>query len=113
LKPETNTSWDIGVEQGLWKGAKIRATYFENYLEDLIYSKTVTPTYSEKINVGKAESKGVELEAEQRFEKWLRLFANFTYTNGKITENEAKPEIKDKRLTYMPERMFNAGAEFH
>ncbi|MEW6409171.1 MAG: TonB-dependent receptor [Nitrospirota bacterium] len=111
LKPETTTSWDIGVKQGLWKGAKIGITYFENYLEDLIYSQTVTPTYWERINAGKAESKGVELEAEQRFEKWLRLFANFTYNDGKITENEVKPKTVGKRLLYLPEKMFNMGAD--
>ena len=111
LKPETTTSWDISVEQGLWKGAKIKATYFENYLKDLIYSQTVTPTYWERINAGKAESKGVELEAEQRFEKWLRLFANFTYNDGKITENVAKPQSVGKKLLYLPEKMFNVGAD--
>ena len=105
LKPETTTSWDMGIEQGLWKGAKIKATYFENYMENLIYRKTVTSTYQESINAGKAESRGVELEVEQRFDKWLRLFANFTYTN-------AKPETEGKQLTDVPERMFNAGAEF-
>ncbi|MEW6162507.1 MAG: TonB-dependent receptor [Nitrospirota bacterium] len=111
LKPETTTSWEISVNQGLWKGAKIGITYFENYLEDLIYSQTTSPTYWERINVGKAESKGVELEAEQRFEKWLRLFANFTYNNGKITENVAKPLTVGKRLLYLPEKMFNMGAD--
>jgi len=112
LKPETTTSWDAGIEQGLWKGAKIKATYFENYMKNLIYSKTVTATLQENINAGKAESKGIELEAEQRFDKWLRLFANFTYNNTKIKENDAKPETVGKKLTYVPERMFNAGAEF-
>lgn len=112
LKPETTTSWDIGIEQGLWKGAKIKATYFENYIEDLIYRKTVSSTFQELINAGKAESKGVEIEAEQRFDKWLRLFANFTYTDAKIKENSAKPETVGKRLTNVPERMFNTGAEF-
>lgn len=112
LKPETTKSWDIGVEQRLWKGAKIKATYFENYMEDLIYMKTVTPTYLARTNVGKAESKGTELEAEQRFEKWLRLFANFTYNNAKIKENEAKPETVGKKLTDLPERMFNIGGDF-
>lgn len=112
LKPETTTSWDIGIEQGLWKGAKIRATYFENYMEDLIYGKTVSPTYQEFINAGKAESKGVELEAEQRFDIGLRLFANFTYNNVKMKENIAKPKTEGKRLTDVPERMFNVGAEF-
>ncbi|MBI5211780.1 MAG: TonB-dependent receptor [Nitrospirae bacterium] len=112
LKPETTTSWDIGIEQGLWKGAKIKAAYFENYMEDLIYRKTVSSTYQESINAGKAESKGVEIEAEQRFDKWLRLFANFTYTDAKLKENNAKPETVGKKLTDVPERMFNAGAEF-
>jgi iron complex outermembrane receptor protein len=111
LKPETNTAWDAGINQGLWKGAKIGITYFENYLEDLIYSQTVSETLSERKNVGKAESKGVEIEAEQRFDKWLRLFANFTYTNAKIKENDAKPEIVGKKLVWFPERMFNAGAD--
>ena len=110
LKPETTTSWDISVDQGLWKGAKIKAAYFENYLENLIYSQTITSTYWERVNVGKAESKGVELEAEQRFEKWLRLFVNFTYNNGKVTENEAKPQTVGKKLLYLPEKMFNVGA---
>ncbi len=112
LKPETTTSWDIGIEQGLWKGAKIRATYFENYMEDLIYRKTVSSTLQEHINAGKAESKGVEIEAEQRFGKELRLFANFTYTDATVKENDAKPEAEGKKLTDVPERMFNSGAEF-
>jgi iron complex outermembrane receptor protein len=112
LKPETTISWDIGIEQGLWKGAKIKAAYFENYMKDLIYRKTVSATLQENINAGKAESKGVEIEAEQRFGKELRLFANFTYTDAKIKENDAKPETVGKRLTDVPERMFNAGAEF-
>jgi iron complex outermembrane receptor protein len=112
LKPETTTSWDIGIEQGLWKGAKVKSTYFENYMKDLIYRKTVSSTLQELINAGKAESKGVELEAEQRFDKWLRLFANYTYTDAKIKKNDAKPSTEGKKLTQVPENMFNAGAEF-
>ncbi len=112
LKPETTTSWDIGIEQGLWKGAKIRAAYFENYMKDLIYRKTVSATLQENINAGKAESKGVEIEAEQRFDKWLRLFANFTYTDAKIKKNDAKPATEGKRLTQVPESMFNIGGDF-
>jgi iron complex outermembrane receptor protein len=111
LKPETTISWDIGAEQVLWKGAKIKATYFENYMEDLVYYAMTTPTLYERKNVGKAESKGVELEAEQGIGNWLRLFANFTYTDSEITENPAKPTTEGKRLTMLPETMFNIGAD--
>ncbi|GAB5046481.1 TonB-dependent receptor plug domain-containing protein [Thermodesulfovibrio sp. TK110] len=112
LDPETVVSWDIGIEQKLWKGAKLSLTYFENYMKDLIYRKTVTSTYQELINVGKAESRGVEFEIEQRFEKWLRLFGNFTYTDSEIKENEANPKTVGCRLTYTPLWRANIGAEF-
>ncbi|MEW6102242.1 MAG: TonB-dependent receptor [bacterium] len=112
LKPETTFSWDVGVKQDLWKGAKIGISYFENKMDDLIYLKTVSPTYQEYINVGKAEGKGLELEVEQKFDKWLKVFSNFTYNDAKIKENEAKPATVGKRLTFMPEKMFNVGTEF-
>lgn len=112
LMPETTTSWDIGIEQKLWKGSKVGIIYFENHMKNLIYRKTVTATYQELINAGKAESKGLEIEAEQRFDKWLRIFANFTYTNAKLKENDAKPTTVGKRLTQVPERMFNIGGDF-
>lgn len=112
LKPETTTSWDVGIEQGFWKGAKVKAVYFENEMEDLIYRKRVSATYQELINAGKAKGKGVEIEAEQRFDIGLRLFSNFTYNNAKIKENDAKPETVGKKLTDVPERMFNIGGDF-
>jgi iron complex outermembrane receptor protein len=91
LKPETITSWDIGIEQKLWEGATVKVSYFENYLQDIIYSTNTHATLIDKVNAGKAENKGVELEAEQRFDKWLRLFTNLTLTDSKITENDARP----------------------
>ncbi len=111
LKPETTTSWDIGIEQDLWKGAKAGITYFENYIKDMIYLASTAEKLYEYKNIGKAEGRGVEIEVEQRFDKWLRLFANFTYNNAKVEENPAKPETVGKKLTYLPERMFNAGGD--
>jgi iron complex outermembrane receptor protein len=111
LDPETVVSWDIGIEQKLWKGAKVSLTYFENYMKDLIYRKTVG-TYKEWVNVGKAESRGVEFEFEQRFDKWLRFFVNFTYTDSEIKENEANPTTEGKRLTSTPLWRANVGLEF-
>ena len=111
LKPETVQSWDAEITQGLWRGAKISATYFENYMKDLIYNTTVSTGQYKYMNAGKAESKGVVLEIEQRFDKYVRLFANYTYTDARIKENSANPASVDKRLTFMPDTMINAGAE--
>ena len=112
LTPETVTTWDFSVEQGLWKGAKVKGTYFENYFKDLIYLRTVSPTQQAYINAGKAETKGVVLEAEQKI-YGFRLFANTTLlTESKIVSNSASPASVGKKLTYMPEHMYNAGAEY-
>jgi iron complex outermembrane receptor protein len=81
LEPETVTSWDGGIEQGLWTGMTVKVTYFENHMEDLIYRKTVSAILQEAINAGKAKSQGVELEVEQKFAVGLTVFANYTYTD--------------------------------
>ena len=48
--PETTTSWDIGVEQKLWKGAKIGVTYFDNYIDGLIYSTATDASLTLRIS---------------------------------------------------------------
>jgi len=111
LKPETVISWDLGVEQGLWTGAKAKATYFENYIKEMIYRKTVSATQQDYINTGKAESKGVVIELEQKIDR-LRLFTNGTFTDARIKENSASPASVGKRMTYMPKHIFNIGGEF-
>lgn len=112
LKPETSTSWNAGVEQGLWKGAGVSVMYFENYIKDMIYTKTVSATQKDTVNAGKGQSKGVELAIQQKLDIGLGFFANFTYTDSRITENEANPASVDKQMTDIPRIMFNAGCDF-
>jgi iron complex outermembrane receptor protein len=112
LKPETTTSYEIGIEQRLWKGAKLSFTYFYNDMDDLIYRKKVSDVYYELINVGSAESKGFEAGFEKVFDFGLKIFANLTYTDSEIKKNKIKPQTEGKRLTYLPLWMGNIGAEF-
>jgi len=111
LKPETTLSWDATIEQKFWPGATLKVTYFENYISNLIYSTSKSATWKDKVNAGSAESKGVEMEAEQKFGTQMRLFANYTYTDAKITGNSAVAATVGKRMTDMPEHMFNAGSD--
>jgi iron complex outermembrane receptor protein len=110
LKPETTISWDAGISQGLWQGANITVTYYENYLSDLIYSSTTGKT-NNKLNAGKGESKGVEMEAEQRFGQRVRVFGTYTYADSRITENSSVPASVGKHMTNVPEHMFNVGTD--
>lgn len=112
LDPERSVSWDLGLEQRFGENSTLRASYFENYLKDLIYRQDVTSTYKELINAGKAETRGVELEMEHRFGECFKVFGNFTYTLSEMIENSAKPSTEGKRLTGIPERMYSLGGEF-
>jgi len=40
LKTEKCWSWDLGIRHSFWEGNKVEISYFENYLKDLIYSRS-------------------------------------------------------------------------
>ncbi len=111
LKPETTTSWEIGGEQKVWKGGVFKATYFENYVNDLIYQYNVNPMTVNSVNVGKADIKGFELALEQKFEKWLRLFANYTHNDATLVRDAINPAAVGCRVAQVPAQMFNVGGE--
>ncbi len=113
LKPEKTTSWEIGAEHKFANQTALRATYYENYLTDLIYTTSISSTLSTPRNAGRAEVKGIELEIRKPFTSSLTAFANVTYNDARITENAASPETVGKRMTYTPQTMFNAGVELH
>lgn len=114
LSPETTWSWEIGFDQSLLQDrTKFSTTYFESYIEDLIYQRKVSTTLRSKENAGKGEIKGVELEVKQYITPWLDAFGNFTYQKTKITENEADSASVGKKFTGVPERMYNLGLSLH
>jgi len=110
LDAETDWAWDGGVTQGLWPGAQASVTYFQNFLSNLIYTQTLTPTLQTRVNVGKAESKGVEMVVEQRL-FGVRLFGDATYTDAVITQNAANPAIVGKQMIDIPTWICNVGIE--
>ena len=113
LKPETSTSWEIGGDQKVWKGGVFKATYFQTYVDDLIYQYNVNPTTVNSVNVGKATIKGYELALEQKFDKWLTLFANYTHNDATLIRDAANPSAVGCQLAQVPAEMFNVGGEFN
>ena len=112
LKPETTTAWDIGGEQKLWKGAVFKATYFDQDVNDLIYSYNANATTIYRINAGKADISGFELALEQRFDNWLHLFINYTHNKATLLRDSINPAAVDSQLAQVPREMFNVGGDF-
>jgi len=112
LKPETVRSWDAGISQGLWSGSEVGVSYFENYMDDLIYTVKLSDIQSKYTNIGKAETKGYILEASQKVGDWLKLYANCTLlSKNEVTRSSFKPEIVGQHLTQQPMRIANAGLD--
>ncbi len=82
LKPETSTGYDFGFEQPIANGRfKFGATYFHNDITNLINGVFVPAnTY---VNIGQAETYGVEAFAEAKLTDRLRVRGDYTRTIAK------------------------------
>lgn len=78
LKPEESTGYDAGFEQPLFNDrVRFGATYFHNNITDLIEA-----TFTSYVNVGQAETQGVESFAEWSVTDRLKLRTDYTYTRA-------------------------------
>lgn len=116
LEPETVKSWELGADWRAWNGGEIRATYFYNEIDNLIYLGPRRPgpggtTVRSRINAGMARTDGVTFSVTHHFDADNRVFANFTYTHSEMLENSAAPSSVGKRLTGLPEKQASLGFE--
>ncbi len=79
LRPEQSTAWDIGIEQYLTRGKiLLSAVYFKSDYKNLIqfdFAQGYT-------NIGRAESKGLELLFQARPREGVVLNASYTRTEA-------------------------------
>jgi iron complex outermembrane receptor protein len=111
LKPETSLAWEVGATLQPFQGNVISATFFDSYIDDLIYVVT-DPRFTNvrnRENAGKARIYGVELEVTQRLFSWLDVFANMTLTDPRVVKNPKAPLSVNKQLTSSPREQVNFG----
>ena len=107
LKPESTTSYEIGVQ---YTGEKInaRATGFIRDGKDvfLFYSNPVTYA-GNYINGDKQNDYGIETEATIHFTPQFSVLLNYTYVDGKITTEGAAKDTSFFNLYKRPKNIFN------
>jgi vitamin B12 transporter len=81
LKPEQSKGYDLGFEQPLFNRARVGATYFHNDITDLINPAFVGGVFT-NVNIGQAETDGVEAFAAVNVTEQLKLRADYTYTKA-------------------------------
>ena len=99
LEPEKDFGWDAGFEQRLWdRRVTFGATYFHNDLSNLIGLNGLFET----LNLGSAETQGVETEFRATPIPNLLLSASYTYLEAEKTSSADIPTPEGSRLPRRP-----------
>src|SRR5262249_2826833 len=102
LKPETSFSWDVGVDQKLWKDRiRLGLTYFNNEVKNLIgIVPTTTPPFAKGVNFGKTRAEGFEFTSAVDILDNLTAWLNYTYTDSEnLQTHPLLPREPRERLT--------------
>ncbi|MDH7512093.1 MAG: TonB-dependent receptor [Clostridiales bacterium] len=102
LRPEKSLGWDIGFEQPfIGQRVRLGLTYFNNRFKNLITYDSIRGY----MNIGKAESRGVEVEVEARPTKGISL-------NAAYTRLEARDKVQDADLLRRPRQTLCAALSY-
>ena len=109
LQPEKNLGWDIGVEQRLWENrVTLGATYFHNDLSNVIGFNGLFDT----LNLGAAETQGLEAELRAQPVADLVLMASYTYLDAEKTSAADINQPKGARLPRRPRNEVYVSASY-
>jgi vitamin B12 transporter len=99
LKPERDLGWDIGVRQELWNArVNVGLTYFHNDLSNLIGFNGLFDT----LNLGAAETQGLEAELRAQPVANLVFSASYTYLDAEKTSSKDISQLQGARLPRRP-----------
>ena len=99
LRPEKDLGWDIGIEQRLWQNrVRVGATYFHNDLSNVIGFNGQFHT----LNLGAAETQGLEIELHAQPIADLTFTASYTYLDAEKTSSADISQPRGARLPRRP-----------
>ncbi len=120
LRPEKNTSWEVGVDQYLWKDrVQLGLTFFENKFRDLIQWAMTSPwpftgTY---FNIAAARTKGLEFYLQAKPFPGFTARTAYTYlTYLKVTDDggiNSISIIRGQNLLRRPRQTWSFDLNYH
>lgn len=110
IKPESGLNIDAGVNFRPMEGLQVGLRGFNIVIDDQIVQREVPDApQSQDINAGNTTTKGAELEVTHRLDDRVEWFANYTYTNAEVTENEVDPSKVGAKINFVPESAIGLG----
>jgi vitamin B12 transporter len=99
LKPEEDLGWDVGIRQQLWQNrVDVGLTYFHNDLTNVIGFNGLFDT----LNLGSAETQGLEAELHAQPIPNLVFTATYTYLEAEKTSSKDVSQLQGARLPRRP-----------
>jgi len=112
LKPTIVTCYETGIRQRIGNTASWSADVFHNDMRDS-FDFVPTPTYSlTSENASRSYTQGIEAEGQVELGAGFDLFANASYTQGKVTD-DSDPSVVDKRLANLAPLKAATGLGWH
>ena len=109
LQPEENLGWDIGIRQELWKDrVDVGLTYFHNDLSNVIGFNGLFDT----LNLGSAETQGLEAELHAYPIRNLVFTAAYTYLEAEKTSSKDVSQLQGARLPRRPRNELYVSATY-
>jgi vitamin B12 transporter len=109
LRPERDLGWDIGVEQRLWENrVTLGVTYFHNDLSNVIGFNGLFET----LNLGAAETQGIETELRAQPIADLIFTASYTYLEAEKTSSADISQPRGARLPRRPRHEVYVSASY-
>ncbi len=109
LRPEKDLGWDAGIEQRLWENrVAVGATYFHNDLSNLIGFNGLFET----LNLGAAETQGIETELRAQPIVDLVFMASYTYLDAEKTSSVDINQPQGARLPRRPRNEIYISASY-
>ena len=109
LEPEKDFGWDIGVRQQLWENrVDVGLTYFHNDLSNVIGFNGLFQT----LNLGAAETQGLEAELHAQPIPGLVITASYTYLDARKTSSADISQLQGARLPRRPRNEVYVSASY-
>jgi outer membrane receptor protein involved in Fe transport len=106
LGPERLVVGEVGVRITPAPSLTLRATWFDNGVEDAVSNVTLSSTgtnvVQQRQNLGRTRIRGIQTDAEYRVHSALRLSAAYVYNNATIREFDANPALEGNFLPQVP-----------
>jgi vitamin B12 transporter len=112
LKPEKNSSWEVGLDQYLFtERLQFGITYFQNYFKDLIQWTQTAPGAGNYVNIARADTQGLEFSLQAKPVKGLTFRTAYTYmTDFKVVDDGGLQNVNiqtGKNLLRRPRQSWN------